>query len=99
MDATAAPAATVTVTLDGRTTEVPMPSLDETILDATLRIRPDAPFSCTNGVCGTCRAQLVAGEVRMDRNYALEPDEVARGVVLACQAHPVSPTVTLDYDA
>ena len=95
----APPAAMVTVTLDGRTTEVPMPSLDESILDATLRVRPDAPFSCTNGVCGTCRAHLVSGEVRMDRNYALEPDEIEAGTVLACQAHPVSEKVTLDYDA
>ena len=99
VDASAPPAAVVTVTLDGRTTEVPMPSLEESILDATLRVRPDAPFSCTNGVCGTCRAHLVSGEVRMDRNYALEPDEVDAGVVLACQAHPVTKTVTLDYDA
>ena len=98
VDASAPPAATVTVTLDGRTTVVPMPSLDESVLDATLRVRPDAPFSCTNGVCGTCRALLVEGEVRMDRNYALEPDEVARGVILACQAHPVTPTLTIDYD-
>ena len=98
VDASAPPAAMVTVTLDGRTTEVPMPSLDESILDATLRVRPDAPFSCTNGVCGTCRARLVSGEVRMDRNYALEPDEMEAGVVLACQSHPVTETVTLDYD-
>ncbi|HEY8305788.1 MAG TPA: 1,2-phenylacetyl-CoA epoxidase subunit PaaE [Lapillicoccus sp.] len=98
VDASAPPAATVTVTLDGRTTEVPMPSRDESILDATLRVRPDAPFSCTNGVCGTCRARLVSGEVRMDRNYALEPDEIEAGVVLACQSHPVTEAVTLDYD-
>lgn len=98
VDASAAPAATVTVTLDGRTTVVPMPSLDETLLDATLRLRPDAPFSCTNGVCGTCRARLVDGQVRMDRNYALEPDEVAAGMILACQAHPVSETLSVDYD-
>jgi len=98
IDTSAPPAATVTVTLDGRTTQVPMPSVDESILDATLRVRPDAPFSCTNGVCGTCRAHLVSGEVRMDRNYALEPDELAAGVVLACQAHPVTDAVTLDYD-
>ncbi len=99
VDASVPPAATVTVTLDGRTTVVPMPSLDESILDATLRLRPDAPFSCTNGVCGTCRARLVEGEVRMDRNYALEPDEVAAGMILACQAHPVSPTATIEFDA
>ncbi|GAB94265.1 ring-1,2-phenylacetyl-CoA epoxidase subunit PaaE [Kineosphaera limosa] len=95
----APPQARVTVNLDGRSTVVDMPSVEETILDATLRARPDAPFSCTGGVCGTCRARVVAGEVRMDRNYALEPDEVAAGIVLACQSHPVSDQVTLDYDA
>lgn len=94
----APPEAVVTVNLDGRTTRVEMPSREETILDATLRVRPDAPFSCTGGVCGTCRARLVEGEVRMDRNYALEPEEVAAGVVLACQSHPVTDEVRLDYD-
>ncbi|MEO8518939.1 MAG: 1,2-phenylacetyl-CoA epoxidase subunit PaaE [Dermatophilaceae bacterium] len=91
--------AVVTVNLDGRTTVIEMPSRGETILAATLRARPDAPFSCTGGVCGTCRARLVEGEVRMDRNYALEPEEVAAGIVLACQSHPVTATVALDYDA
>ena len=76
-----------------------MPSRDETILAPTLRSRPDAPYSCTGGVCGTCRARVVRGEVRMERNYALEPEEVAAGIVLACQAHPVTDTVALDYDA
>ena len=95
----APPEAVVTVNLDGRTTRIEMPSREETILNATLRSRPDAPFSCTGGVCGTCRARVVAGEVRMDRNYALEPDEVAAGVVLACQSHPVTDEVSLDYDA
>ncbi|HET7475318.1 MAG TPA: 1,2-phenylacetyl-CoA epoxidase subunit PaaE [Dermatophilaceae bacterium] len=95
----AVPEATVTVTLDGRRTVVEMPSREETILAATLRSRPDAPYSCTGGVCGTCRARVVEGQVRMDRNYALEPEELAAGIVLACQSHPVTDTVTLDYDA
>lgn len=99
VDDSAPPAAVVTINLDGRTTAISMPSKDESILDATLRTRPDAPFSCTGGVCGTCRARLVQGEVRMDRNYALEPEEVRAGIVLACQSHPVTDTVQLDYDA
>lgn len=99
VDTSAPPAATVTVNLDGRTTVIPMPTVDETILDATLRARPDAPYSCTGGVCGTCRARVVSGQVRMDRNYALEPEEVAAGIVLACQSHPVTDEVVLDYDA
>ena len=99
VDPSAPPEAVVTVTLDGRTTTVPMASRAESILDATLRERPDAPFSCTGGVCGTCRAKVVDGEVRMDRNYALEPDEVERGYRLMCQSHPVGEQVTIDYDA
>ncbi len=95
----AAPLAMVTVTLDGRTTQVPVKSQAESILAATLRERPDAPFSCTNGVCGTCRARVVEGEVRMDRNYALEDEEVDAGIVLTCQSHPVTDEVVLDYDA
>ena len=99
VDETAPPEAVVTVNLDGRTSRIEMPTREETILDATLRTRPDAPFSCTGGVCGTCRARVTSGEVRMDRNYALEPDEVAAGIVLACQSHPVTDEVHLDYDA
>ena len=99
VDPGAPPEAVATVTLDGRTTTVPMQTTAETILAATLRERPDAPFSCTGGVCGTCRAKVVDGEVRMERNYALEPDEVERGYRLMCQSHPVTETVTIDYDA
>lgn len=95
----APPEAVATVTLDGRTTTVPMRSKAQTILAATLIERPDAPFSCTGGVCGTCRAKVVDGEVRMERNYALEEDEIARGYALMCQSHPVTDQVTIDYDA
>jgi ring-1,2-phenylacetyl-CoA epoxidase subunit PaaE len=91
--------AEVVVSLDGRTSTIRMTSRAQTILDATLQVRPDAPFSCTGGVCGTCRARVVEGEVRMDRNYALEPEELDRGIVLACQSHPVTDRVVLDYDA
>ena len=59
----------------------------------------DAPFACKGGVCGTCRAKVLEGTVRMDTNWALEPDEIRAGYVLTCQSHPTSPKVTLDYDA
>ncbi|MGH9022405.1 MAG: 2Fe-2S iron-sulfur cluster-binding protein, partial [Acidimicrobiia bacterium] len=58
-----------------------------------------APYACKNGMCGTCRAKVLEGRVEMDQNYALEPEEVAAGFVLACQAHPRSARVTLDFDA
>ena len=60
------------------------------VLEAALRVRSDLPFACKGGVCGTCRARLVEGEVAMDVNYALEPEEIEKGYVLTCQSHPTS---------
>jgi ring-1,2-phenylacetyl-CoA epoxidase subunit PaaE len=90
--------ATATVILDGRTTEVPLPA-DVPILDAAQRVRADLPFACKGGVCGTCRALVVSGEVEMRRNYALEPREVEAGFVLTCQSVALTPAITVDYDA
>ncbi|GAA3840832.1 phenylacetate-CoA oxygenase/reductase subunit PaaK [Saccharothrix violaceirubra] len=87
-----------TVVLDGRTTSVPLPA-GVSILDAAQRVRADLPFACKGGVCGTCRARVVAGRVEMRRNYALDEDEVAAGFVLTCQAVACTPAVTVDYDA
>jgi ring-1,2-phenylacetyl-CoA epoxidase subunit PaaE len=95
----AAGTAEVTVLLDGRASTFPLSPAGEPILDATLAVRGDAPYACKNGMCGTCRAMLIEGDVEMDHNYALEDEELAAGFVLACQAHPRSEKVTLDYDA
>ena len=88
----------VTVILDGRTTTTTIPA-GTPVLDGAQRVRPDLPFACKGGVCGTCRAQVRAGEVRMRRNFALEDAEVAAGYVLTCQSLPVSAELTVDYDA
>ncbi|GAA4994887.1 2Fe-2S iron-sulfur cluster-binding protein [Streptomyces siamensis] len=88
---------TVTARLDGRGGTWPVQE-GESLLDAVLRNRPDAPYACKGGVCGTCRAFLVSGEVRMDRNFALEPEETEAGYVLACQSHPATEKVELDFD-
>lgn len=86
-------------TLDGQSTTVESPvSANESILNAALRVRPDVPFACAGGVCGTCRARVVEGSVNMTENYALEPDELERGYVLTCQSHPKSDRVVVDYD-
>jgi ring-1,2-phenylacetyl-CoA epoxidase subunit PaaE len=87
----------VTVTLSGRTSTVGVPYSGPSILEAVLAGRPDAPYACKGGVCGTCRATVLSGEVRMVRNYALEPDELAAGLVLACQSHPLTPEVALEF--
>ncbi|MEO8221232.1 MAG: 1,2-phenylacetyl-CoA epoxidase subunit PaaE [Specibacter sp.] len=89
----------ITFTLDGLTADVLSPvHARESILNAALRVRPDVPFACAGGVCGTCRAKLVSGTVDMEENYALEPDEIANGYVLTCQSRPTTAEVTVDYD-
>ena len=90
-------AATVTVVLHGRTSTLSLRPDDESVLDAVLASRPDAPYACKGGVCGTCRARVVEGHVEMAVNYALEPDELAAGVVLTCQSRPTTPTVRLEF--
>jgi ring-1,2-phenylacetyl-CoA epoxidase subunit PaaE len=88
----------VTLVLDGRTTTMTLPR-EVSVLDGAQRFRPDLPFACKGGVCGTCRAKVSDGEVEMRRNFALDPGEVAAGFVLTCQSHPVSAALTIDYDA
>jgi ring-1,2-phenylacetyl-CoA epoxidase subunit PaaE len=87
-----------TIILDGRRTSTTIPA-GLAVLDGAQLARPDLPFACKGGVCGTCRARLVSGEVRMRRNFALEPSEVEAGFVLTCQAMPLSDEITVDYDA
>ena len=90
-------AAIVTVVLHGRSSTLPVERDGESVLDRVLAQRPDAPYACKGGVCGTCRARVVEGAVEMDVNYALEPDELAAGVVLTCQSHPASDRVRLEF--
>ena len=94
----AAGTAEVTIILDGRSSTFPVDPDGERILDAALRVRSDAPYACKGGVCGTCRAKLVSGSVEMDQHFALEQREIDAGFVLACQSHPTTPKVVLDFD-
>ena len=90
--------AKVRVTLAGRTTTVSVPR-SGAVLHAVRAVRPEVPYGCTNGMCGTCRARLVSGRVEMDHCYALDDDQLADGFVLTCQAQPRSGEVVIDYDA
>ena len=92
------PSSEVLIVLDGRSTPLTI-ARDMTILDGAQRVRPDLPFACKGGVCGTCRAKVVSGEVDLRRNYALDQSELDAGFVLTCQSLPVSDSVTVDYDA
>lgn len=97
-EAPAGPGAEVTVLLEGRGSTATVPP-GTAILDGAQRVRPDLPFACRGGVCGTCRARLVEGEVTMRRNYALEQEELDAGYVLTCQSLPLSARIIVDYDA
>jgi len=88
----------VTVQLDGHTHVLPMSYYGNTVLDELLTTGVDAPYSCKNGMCSTCRARVTEGKVEMDVNYSLSDTEVAKGYVLTCQARPVSAEVEVDFD-
>jgi len=90
--------ARVAIVRDGMTREIEFRKDDPSILDAASAAGLEVPYSCTSGVCGTCRAKLLEGEVRMERNFALEKHEVAAGFVLTCQAHPLTERVVLSFD-
>ncbi|MEZ5097550.1 MAG: 2Fe-2S iron-sulfur cluster-binding protein [Nocardioides sp.] len=91
-------AAAVTIRMDGRSSDLTLRPDGPSVLEAALAVRPDLPFACRGGVCGTCRAKLLEGTVDLDAAWALEPGELEQGYVLTCQAHPTSPRVVLDYD-
>ena len=92
-----APIAAGSAILHGRETAFAIHQGDS-ILDAASRVRPDAPFSCRSGVCSTCRAALVEGEVTMAVTHGLVPGEREAGYILCCQAIPVTPQVRVDFD-
>lgn len=88
----------VTIVRDGVSREIEFNRHDPSILDAAARAGMEVPFSCKSGVCSTCRCKLIEGEVRMDKNFALDKHEVAAGFVLSCQAHALTPRVVISFD-
>lgn len=90
---------TVILRQDGVDRQITLTAGDESILDAALRQGADLPYACKGGVCATCRCKVLRGEVEMGVNYSLEPDQLAAGYVLSCQALPKGDDVVLDFDA
>ena len=90
--------ARIVIVRDGMQREISFRKGQPSILDAASAAGLEVPYSCTSGVCGTCRAKLIEGEVRMERNFALDKKEVASGFVLTCQAHPLTDRVVLSFD-
>jgi len=88
----------VTAIIDGAAREFTLEKTRDNIIDGALRQGIELPYSCKGGVCSTCRAKLVSGEVDMDVNFALEDYEIARGFILCCQSYPVTDRVVVDFD-
>ena len=87
----------LTVHFDGKPFDMPM-TRQEHLLDVALAVGLDLPWSCKGGVCCTCRCKVIEGSVEMDKNFTLEPSEVAAGFVLSCQARPTSDRVVVSFD-
>jgi ring-1,2-phenylacetyl-CoA epoxidase subunit PaaE len=98
VDDAAAVQARIGIVIDGVRREVGFHRGQHSILDAGRAAGLDLPYSCKGGMCSTCRGKLLEGQVRMAKNYALEPHEVAAGYVLTCQSYPLSERVLISYD-
>ena len=70
----------------------------KTVLDSALDNDIDAPYSCNGGVCGSCIGKIIKGEVKMMKNTVLTDSELSDGLILACQAIPLSDTIEVDFD-
>jgi ring-1,2-phenylacetyl-CoA epoxidase subunit PaaE len=90
--------AKLTFVIDGVRREVDFHRGQHSILDAGRAAGLDLPYSCKGGMCSTCRGKLLDGQVKMAKNYALEPHEVAAGFVLTCQSYPLTERVVISYD-
>ena len=89
----------VEVTIDGRTSAVTVDPAGPPLLDYARAVRAEVPFACKGGMCATCKAVVLEGEVTLTKNYALTADEVAAGFILTCQAHPVGDgPLAISYD-
>lgn len=88
----------VTLIIDDDEYNIHLNSKKESILDKALKEHLPVPFACKGGVCCTCKAQVMEGEVFMEKNFALTDAEVERGLVLTCQCHPTTNIVMLNYD-
>lgn len=89
----------ITVKVDGRSFEFDLPlSSDISILDAALKQGADLPYACKGGMCCTCKAKLLEGEVMMDVHWGLDEEEMEKGYILTCQSHPKTEKVVVDFD-
>jgi len=89
--------ASLTVSLDGETRSMAWPR-QRKLLDHLLDAGLDAPYSCREGQCSACACRIVSGEVKMLHNEVLDAEDIADGIVLACQSLPVTDDVSISYE-
>jgi len=89
---------TLLLTIDGRQHQLQMGTGQQSVLDTAIMNGIEVPYACKAGVCSSCKAMLVDGNVEMDANFALEDYEIERGYVLTCQSYAISSTLSIDYD-
>ena len=87
----------ITILLDDEETAFEMRQ-DEIILDVALSKGLDAPYSCQGGICSSCLAKVTEGKAIMEKNSILSDEEVKEGLIITCQAHPVTSSIKIDYD-
>jgi ring-1,2-phenylacetyl-CoA epoxidase subunit PaaE len=92
------PKSRISVKLDGRSFDFDLGFDNDNILDAALKQGADLPYACKGGVCCTCKAKLLEGEVEMEVNWGLEHEEIEQGFILTCQSHPKTEKVVVDFD-
>lgn len=89
---------TIRIKFENKTHVLSVKNNKQVVLDEGIKYGLDLPYSCKSGVCSTCQARLLSGEVRMDNNYVLGESELKQGYILTCQSHPVSNEISVDYD-
>ncbi len=87
----------ITILVDDESTTFEM-SQKQTLLEAALKNGLDVPYSCQGGICSSCICKITEGTAEMKKNQILSDDEIAEGLILACQAHPTSATIKIDFD-
>lgn len=87
----------ITIILDEEETTYVM-SQKRNILEVALEKDLDAPYSCQGGVCSSCLCKVTEGAATMSKNEILTDEELEEGLILACQAHPTTAKITIDFD-
>ena len=88
--------AQLTVSLNGETQQLNIPK-GKTILQVLKDANADPPYSCESGVCATCAAVVTKGKAEMKSCMALNDKEIAAGMILTCQALPVTENISIKY--